>query len=220
MKLNQNGEINLTIPFYVVAVLFVASLIFAIWAFSGRQNYKNNADQLVSSAVSLGDQQQLASDSKKFALEAEQPLIQYDGPEAYGSLIVNYPKTWSSYVGTSGSGGYPVDGYFFPGTLPSVNDSDSTNFALRVQVENTNYNNILTQYSQQQLAGTVTVAPYSLPKLPSVVGVKIVGKLLMGKQGTLVILPLRSEAVEIWTEGTQYLNDFNNNILPNLSFSP
>jgi hypothetical protein len=36
----------------------------------------------------------------------------------------------------------------------------------------------------------------------------------------MVVLPLRSQTVQIWTEGTQYVDDFNKLILPNFSFSP
>ena len=221
MKLNQNGSSsNLLLPIVILSILLIASLIFAGWSFSGRQKYKNNTGQITASAVTAAEQQQQTKDAATYKLEAEQPLTTYDGPEAYGSLVVNYPKNWSSYVDTTNDSGSPVDGYFFPGTLPSVNDNSATNFALRIQVESNSYSDTLQQYSSQQQAGLVTVSPYSLPKPPNVVGVKVVGTLLNNKSGTLIILPLRNTAVEIWSEGNQYLTDFNNNILPNFSFSP
>jgi hypothetical protein len=101
-----------------------------------------------------------------------------------------------------------------------VTDDGNTNFALRVQVSSQSYSDILGQYQNQQQTGTVTVKPYSLPKVPSVVGVEVTGQLINNVSGTQVILPLRNQTILIWTEGTQYLNDFNNNILPNFSFSP
>jgi hypothetical protein len=36
----------------------------------------------------------------------------------------------------------------------------------------------------------------------------------------MVVLPLRSQTLQIETAGSQFLGDFNNNILPNFSFSP
>jgi hypothetical protein len=36
----------------------------------------------------------------------------------------------------------------------------------------------------------------------------------------MVVLPLRDKTLQLWTEGTQFENDFNNNILANFSFSP
>lgn len=221
MKLNQDGSGNSLLgPLLIAVVLLVASLAFGIWAFSGRQTYKTKTDQIVQTAVSSAQQKQQTSDSKQYAIDSEKPLITYNGPEAYGSLVVNYPKTWSSYVDTANTASTPVDGYLFPSTLPSVSDNGSTNFALRVQVSSTPYNQILTQYAGLEQNGSTTAHAYSLPKLPNVVGVELTGQMINRKSGTLVILPLRNQSLLIWTEGNQYLNDFNNNILPNFSFSP
>jgi hypothetical protein len=226
MKLNQNGSTNgNTLGLIVCVVLLIFSFIFGIWAFSGKQKYQNNANQLISSAVTAAKQQQQTSDNKTYAVAAENPLIQYVGPQAFGTVSLWYPKTWSGYVdtsqGSSGGDGTPVDGYFFPGVLPTVQDNGSSfNFALRLQVSSDTYSDILQSYQGSQQGGSDTITTYSLPKLPNVVGVKIVGQLSNGNTGTLIVLPLRSEALEIWTEGDAYLTQFNNYILPNLSFSP
>ena len=220
MKLNQNGSsTGLVISLVVVAALLIASVIFGIWAYSGRQHYKNNTNQIVNSAVSSAKQEQQQTDNKAFAIEAQKPLIKYVGPQSYGTITVNYPRNWSSYVNTSGNG-YPVDGDFYPGTLPSVTDSSSVNFALRLQVNSQPYSTSLSYYNSSVTNKLATVTAYSLPKVPSVVGVKVVGELQNNTHGTLIILPIRNETLEVWTEGTAYLSEFNNDILPNLSFSP
>jgi hypothetical protein len=69
------------------------------------------------------------------------------------------------------------------------------------------------------------IKPYALPRVPKAVGVQISGKLPINdgngeKTGVMVILPLRSQTIKLWTEGTQYTKDFNKYILPNFSFSP
>jgi len=222
MKLNQYGSTKgITIGLIVSVMLLVFTLVFGLWAFSGRQKYKNNTEQLISSAVGVAKQQQQTADNKGFAIASENPLTQYVGPQAYGTISLWYPKNWSGYVNTTqGSGGIPVDGYFYPGVLPTVQDSTTFNFALRLQVSNESYSQVLQAFQGEQQNGQATVTTYSLPKVPSVVGVKIVGQLTNGSSGTLVVLPLRSEALEVWTEGNAYLPQFNNYILPNLSFSP
>jgi hypothetical protein len=221
MKLNQNGSSSSLLgPLIIAVVLLIASLVFGIWAFSGRQTYKTKTDQIVQTAVTAAQTKQQTTDSQQYAIDSEKPLIKYSGPEAYGSLIVNYPKTWSSYVDTSNNNSSPVDGYFYPGTLPSVSNQDTTNFALRIQVSAAPYNQILQQYAGLEVNGSTTSHAFSLSKLPSVVGVELSGQLINQKSGNLVILPLRNQSLLIWTEGNQFTNDFNNNILPNLSFSP
>lgn len=222
MKLrDQEGYINtLLVPFILVILLFLTTAGFAYWAFMGRQDYKNNSDTKVSSAVAQAIKQEDTKKDGQFAQQAKQPLRTYSGPEAYGSIKVNYPKTWSAYVvETANNSSLPVDGYFYPGVVPSITDQ-TNNFALRLQVVQQSYSDVLANFSGDIKAGLVTVSPYSLPNVPSVVGVRIEGQIVSKKSGSLVVLPLRNTTLKIWTEASQFENDFNNNILPNLSFSP
>ncbi len=218
MKLNHNGAIRAAAVSLVLGILLIASLIFGFWAFSGRQKYRDNSAQLVSQAVSSAVAQQKAADSKASSSNTGQnPLLEYIGPQEYGTIELYYPGTWSSYVDLSDSNGNPLDGYFYPGTLPSVTDDGTYNFALRLQVNGNSYASQLQNYQQNN---QVTVSAYSLPKVPSVVGVMITGQIENESTGTLVILPLRTESLELWTEGTAYESQFTNDILANLSFSP
>jgi hypothetical protein len=217
---NQRGSLNaLLIPFILVILLLGGAITFGYWANSGRADYKNNADQKITAAVTVAKQQQLDTDNQAFALAEKQPLTTYDGPEAYGSLVIKYPKTWSSYVDSSGTGSSLVNGYFDPGTVPSISAQGSV-FALRVQVVSQPYSQALQAFQGAQQANQVTINPYKLPAVPSVIGVEISGIVSNNTSGTMVLLPLRSNTLEIWTQGTQYLSDFNTNILPNFSFSP
>jgi len=218
-KHNQDGSIAVYLGLFVLVVLLCGALGFGAWAFSGRQDYKNNVDAKVAAAVTVAKQQQTVVDNALFAQAEKQPLRTYNGPEAYGSLVVNFPKTWSGYVDDTGQGNALVDGYFSPGVVPSI-ASQSSVFALRVQVINQAYSSTLQNVTQQQQSGGVTVQTYALPKVPKVIGVEVTGTLPDNSTGTMVILPLRSETLEIWTDGTQYLSDFNSFILPNFSFSP
>jgi hypothetical protein len=221
IKLNQNGAVSsLALYCVLTTILSLVFIIFSIWAFAGRQDYKNNADAKISAAVTVADQEQTTKDNAAYAQESKSPLKTYTGPEAYGSLILQYPKTWSGYVDDSGSGTALVDGYFSPGVVPAI-ESQSSVFALRVQVINEEYSQELQTFTNTEQAGTITVNAYSLPKMPQIAGVEITGQVNGSTSDeTMVVLPLRSETIEIWTQGTQYLSDFNTYILPNFSFSP
>lgn len=220
-KHNQYGAISgVVVVLVFVILLLIGAAGFGFWAYSSRQDYKNNTDQKIAAAVGVARQQEDTKQAAQYAEEAKNPLKTYNGPEAYGSLVISYPKTWSGYVNDIGSGSALLDGYFAPGVVPDVNGQSSI-FALRVQVLNGTYASSLQNLSSLQQDGKVTVSAYSLPKLPKVVGVEVSGQ-LNGDNSTetMVILPLRSNTLEISTEGTQYLNDFNKYILPNFSFSP
>lgn len=219
LKHNQDGAVSgLGISLVLAIILLIAAIGFSAWAFSSRQDYKNNTDTKVNAAVKAAVVQEDKAKDAQFAQDAKKPLKPYQGPEAYGSLLINYPKTWSSYVDASGSGGTPLDGYFDPGTVPSVSDQSSV-FALRVQVLNQSYSQTMQQIGSQQQQGNLVISAYALPKMPNIIGSKVVGQLNQTNV-TMIVLPLRSGTIQIWTEGSQYLDDFNNNILPNFTFSP
>lgn len=221
VKLNQAGAVSgLVISLVLVVILLVGAISFGGWAYSSRQDYKDNTDTKISAAVAVAKQQESALKDQQFAQASKSPLKTYNGPEAYGSVVVNYPKTWSGYVDDTGSGSALVDGYFAPGVVPSITGQSSV-FALRVQVLNTPYSQSLQTFQGQQQNGGLTINAYALPKLPKVTGVELTGQLSDGTSNvTMVVLPLRSETLEISTEGNQYLSDFNTYILPNFSFSP
>lgn len=223
MKLanNQRGELNvLLIPVILLALLFVGAASFAVWAYGSQQDYKNNSDEKAAAAVEANKKVIQSADATKYAEAAKQPLKLYVGPDAFGSLKLNYPKTWSAYViAVDASGGTPLDAYFNPDYVPGVGNQSSS-FALRVKILTQSYSSIVSQYTSTVKQGKATATPYKLPKLPSVIGTRIEGQLAQNKQGSMVILPLRDKTLEIWTESDTYKNDFNNNILANTTFSP
>ena len=219
--MGEQGEINvLLIPVVLLTILLIGVGVFAFWAYGGRQKYKDNAEALVSAAVTANTKQVQAQDAAQYAQAAKSPLTVYTGPDAYGSVKISYPKTWSAYIDTTNSA-TPLDAYFHDGYVPSTQSGQTYN--LRVQVNAEPYNTVMAQYTGQIQTGTVTAAPYSLPKVPSVVGTRLTGQVLQDDPtgtGTMILLPLRSTTLEIWTESNDYLPDFNTYILPNLTFSP
>lgn len=221
IKHNQNGAVNgVVISLVFAVILLLGAIAFGAWAFTSREDYKNNSDQKANIVAQKAVAQNSAAKDKQFAEEAKKPLKTYNGPEALGSLVIQFPKTWSGYVKSEGANNSGFDAYFAPGVVPPT-DSENSVFALRVQVLAQSYADVLQTFSSQQQTGKLTISAYSLPKLPKVVGVKVTGE-IPGRQTatTLVVLPMRSQTLEIQTDGTQYLSDFNDYILPNFSFSP
>jgi hypothetical protein len=229
IKHNQDGLSGAAVSLVLCVVLLIGALGFGIWAYSSRQDYKSNTDAKIADAVSVAKKEESVVKDRQFAEESKNPLKTYSGPQAYGSIILQYPKTWSGYVvdttGNNGSSsGAPVDGYFHPGVVPSVG-SDSSVFSLRMQVIGQSYAQVLDSISSSDSDNPPVIKPYALPRVPKAVGVQISGKLPINdgngeKTGVMVILPLRSQTIKLWTEGTQYTKDFNKYILPNFSFSP
>ena len=216
-KHNQDGAVNaLLLPLILASLFLIGALVFGVWAFGERQDYKNNVDQKIAAAVTVAKKQEAATKDSQYAEAAKRPLKTYNGPEQFGSIVLQYPKTWSGYVADGSSGSTALDGYFHPNVVPDVG-VETNAFALRLQVVDTSYSEVLQDYND---AEGLTITPFSLAKLPKVIGVRISGQIEDQKKGSMIVLPVRDKTLKVYTESDAYLNDFNTNILPNLTFSP
>jgi hypothetical protein len=219
---SQRGEINvLLIPVILLVLLLTTAVSFGYWAFMGREDYKNNTEQKIAAAVEVAKRDEGIAKDRAFAEQEKSPLATYTGPSAFGSISVAYPKTWSVYINSLSSGTQPLDAYFNPRVVQSVTDQ-SVAHALRIQVLPQSYSTIVTSIEAQVKSKQVKAAAYAFPKVPSVVGIRADGLVNPGKKtsGSMIVMPLRDKTIKIWTENTQYQGDFDNIILPNLSFVP
>lgn len=217
-RLDQRGSLNpLLIPLILVSLLFVAVASMAGWAYMSRQDYKNNSDQKAEAAVAVAVEKTKTEKDNEFEQKEKEPYRQYYGPEPFGSLEINYPKTWSVYVSERAGNSIPVDGYFMPKFVPAIDNKVS--YALRVQITDTPYATVVKQFDSDVKQGKVKATAYIPAKNQSVTGVRMDGEVVNGKQGAMVILPLRDKTLKIWTESKDFLDDFNTKILPNYSFN-
>lgn len=206
------------ITIVVLVLLLLGTLGFAIWAYTGMMDYKANSDQKSAKAVAIAVQQESSRKDKEFVEKEKQPLKSYLGPDTYGGINLQYPKTWSGFVTQTDKGTTPIDGYFYPNVVPGT--QSGTNFALRVQVSGQTYDQEMKAQEAKVKSGKVTAAPVVLPGVPGVNGTRFTGEINQGQKAVLIVLPLRDKTIKIWTETPEFLNDFDTIILPNFKFTP
>ncbi len=214
---NQSGFASLPIIVSVLMTcLFVIMSIVSVVIFVSRQDYKNNSDakaeQAAASAVKI------AEDKKDidFATKEKSPVKTYAGSPTYGTVVFDYPKTYSGYVVSNDS--TPLKGIFYPNVVPG--DDTSTAYALRVEVVNTAYDSLAKSFDSDVKSGRLTAKPFRAVKVPTTLGLRLDGQIDTKKQGTIVLIPLRDKTLKIWTESTQFRGDFDTYVLPSLSFVP
>jgi hypothetical protein len=217
----QAGSINvLLVSLIATGVVALSFAAFSLWAFGSRQDYKLNSDKKAAAAAEAAKLQTQKEDADAYAEESKNPLKTHVGPDSFGSVTVQYPKTWSAYViEHNDNSGVAMNNYYSPDVVRDVAAANNA-YALRVRIVNTTYNQMVNQYKGLSDIKKVTVTPYKLPKVPSIIGARIDGQITAQKQGSVVLLPLRSNTLEITTESQNFLADFNNIILPNLTFTP
>lgn len=204
--------------FLITLVLFFGAAGFGGWAFLSRQDYKNNADQKVAEAVQVASEEVSAAKDAEFVEREKNPLTSYNGPAAFGSVAIQYPKTWSAYVEEAGDGNTPLNGYLHPNFVPGTRTGVA--YALRIQVVETDYSEELKKFDSAVKQGKVKVSPYTAKAVPGSKGARVEGEIDNEIQGSMVLLPLRDKTLKIWTEAEQFKKDLNEIILSSLGFTP
>lgn len=217
-KIDQRGELNvLLIPLIAVSVLMLSAIGFGVWAYMGRQDYKNNTDQKIEEAQAATKEAVSKEKDKEFEEKLKQPYDDYISPAAYGTVNIKYPKTWSAYVNEE-KGSEHIDGYFHPNVVPGV--MTGANFAVRLQVTKMTFEKELNKFQSYIKTGKVKATAYQAPKVNGINGQRLDGEIIVGKRGSMIMFPMRDKTIKIWTEATQFTPDLENIILANLTFTP
>lgn len=224
-KYDQSGSASSVVAIFLLVIALVAVAGFAYWAFTGRQDYKNNVDKKIAAAVTKAKADQSSHDNDIFAEQAKSPYRQYIGPAVYGSVAFHYPRTWSAYVDETSSTD-PIKGYFHPNIVPSITgqNNQTTQFALKVELLGSDYSTVVGEYDSAIMQGDVKAIAYLPPQMKHVpgvqIGTKLDGMISQDVSGSMVIIKVRDKTLKIYTESPKYLGDFNNIVLNSLSFRP
>ncbi len=221
--LKPHRSIGGLIAIVLLSIGLLGALGFSGWAFATRQDYKDNSDKKSAAAVEVALGEQKIKLDAEYLEKDKQPYDTFSGRQEAGSIVLKYPRTWSAYVVEDSNGANPINGYFHPGFVPNVSGID-TAFALRIEVTNTKYAEVVKQFEGQIKQGALTLSPYTFPNVAGQLGSKLVGKIVPGRenvQGTMVIMPLRDKTLKVWTESNSvFAKDFNDAVLANLTFVP
>ena len=223
-KQNQCGFSSFAVA-VTMSLLFVMAAGFAGWAFMGRQDYKDKSDKKVATAVNAAKASQKSELEARFAEESKNPYKTYQGPVPYGSVKFQYPKTWNALIDESSSS-QPIDAYFYPDRVPGLRTGAA--FALRVEFLLSPYSNNSRIFDSQVKSGKVKASAYVPPKMNGIANVQpgmrfdgTIAKTSAGDQnGSMVLIPIRDKTLKIYTLSNDYVADFNNVVLSNLTFIP
>lgn len=203
---NQEGSIILGVLVAVFAILSVAFGGVAIWAYSQYQEASNDVDSKIRYAVSQAEKAQADKDEQKFAERVKEPNNDFVGPDDYGRLTFKYPKTWSLYEATDISRGGDYKAYLNPVKVPPV--SEAQQFAVRVTIENKDYDRVVQQYDSLVKKGDLRS---SSTTSQGNIGTRLDGNFNKNIRGSAVIYKLRDKTATIRTDAdSTFKADFDN----------
>ena len=217
MKLAKNevGLINvLLIPLIIACLLFFATFGFAVWAYLGMKDYRDNVDQKVQTAVTVAVEKKATEKDNEFIEKEKLPTRTYQGATVLGAITFNYPKTWSGYFKETDKD--------LTLTMQQglVNGDVKTLYPLKVEVLNSGYDVNVKNFEANVKSGKLKATAFRLAKLPNILGTRFDGEFPNSIKGSVVLLPQREKTLKISSEYEETLIDFNNIILPSLTFTP
>lgn len=202
----------------VFGLLFVVALVFGLWAFVERQDYKDNSDAKSAVAVDAALAEQKDTLSAEFAEQAKEPFLTYNGPSTYGSFSFEYPRTWSVYVEESSNSSDLYNVYMHPNEIRDIDDREAEH-AFLLEIVGNEYEKEINSVANDVERGDLSSAAYRPDKVLSALGIRVKGELDNNTNGTRVYLPIRDRTLILTTETDNYLSDFER-ILTTLTFTP
>ncbi len=187
----------------IFIVLTVAAAAVGVWAYMNYLDQKNNVDSKVSTAVTEAVKTQADKDAADFLQKEKQPNRHFVGPDDYSRVAFDYPKTWSVYVGKDAVTGGNFEAYFNPVTVPPV--SAKQQFALRMIIEDRDYDRVIDSYKSLVTKGDLTSAAY---KVDDQNGTRLTGSFSSDIKGSAVIFKINDKTLTLRSDAEDFNGDF------------
>lgn len=184
-------------------VLILGSV--AIWAIVNYNEAKTDVDGRVAVAVAQAKNDQASTDEQKYLDREKEPNQQFVGPDDYGRLSFMYPKTWSVYIDKDARNGGDYNAYFNPVAVPPVANSDTQQFALRVSIEQKDYDQVVQSYDGLVKKGDLVS---SRTASQGNEGTRLDGTFSKDIRGSAVIYKSRDKTIIVQTDANTFKSDF------------
>lgn len=195
-----------TIILLTLMVLFFAG--FSGWIYMQYTEAKTDVDGQIEQAVAVAVREQSEIDEKKFLEREKQPFRQFVGPDDYGRVTFDYPKTWSAFQATDlrQGGGVTYYAYLNPNAVPPV-EPDDARVAIRIVIEQKTYDQVLASYDKQVKKGELQVSAWN-ENDNGLAGTMIKGNFTKDIRGTAVLIKMRDRTLTIRTDSDVFPDDY------------
>ena len=191
----------------ILTIVFIITTLAAIgggvWAYMNYLDQKDNTDAKISTAVTAGVKAQADKDAAAFLEKEKQPNRQFAGPDDYGRLAFDYPKTWSAFVSKDTSSGSAFEAFFNPGSVPPI--KGDTQYALRVTIVQQDVERVLASYDSLVKKGDLKATAV---KADGTDGTRLEGAFTEDIRGMAVVFKIRDKTVTIRSDAETFRSDF------------
>lgn len=212
--IDEKGAINGSLIVIIsLIVLLIAAGSAAIWAYVSYNEQKTNVTGKIDIEVAKAKKDQGDVDEAKFAEREKEPNRQFIGPDDYGRLIFNYPKTWSAFVAKDTSQGGTYEAYLNPVIVPPI--SSVQQFALRVTIEEKDFDKVISSYDALVKKGDLRTSAVTANGNS---GTRLDGNFTKDIRGSAVIYKIRDKTVTVRVDADIFKPDFEN-VIKTINFN-
>lgn len=204
--LSHKQEQGVSMLLIMVIILAMTTIIFggmSIWSYSQWQSASSDVEGQVKLAVADAEKKQVEADEKKFADREKEPKKPFVGPDDYGAVRFDYPKTWSAYVATDPSRGGKYEAYFHPKEVPMVASEEQ--FAMRLSIEPRDYDQIIESYKSKVTSGDLR---FSQSSANGHEYARYDGNFSNKIRGSAVVFKIRDKTLTLRTDANTFTKDF------------
>ena len=193
--------------FMLIVVLGLGTVGFgaATVVFSGKASTATkNLESAKATAVAKAKADQKKQDDIDNTRAAESPFRAYTAPEEYGSFVINFPKTWASYVDQETSG-TQVSLAVNPDFIRRTKGQDGA-YAARVMLIERSKDQYLAQFTGLIKNKTIKQADTKVDNQPAY---DLTGTFSDHKTIRQIVVPVRDKVLVFTTENSAYAAEFN-----------
>ena len=199
-----------TIAIIALSLISVTFIGLFIWMFVQYDDARTNVDGQIAAAVTVAVDENTKKLENVFAVREKYPYQTFAGPEDYGGLTFEYPKTWSVYIAADASKGGDFEAYLNPVEVNVV--SNETLDALRVKILNTAFDDVAARY-QGELEGDepkLRLEAVTIGQNGDINANRYTG-IIPGTEfnGYIVIFKIRDKTAIIQTDSVLFEEDYN-----------
>ncbi|MCR5573185.1 MAG: hypothetical protein K6F57_05475 [Candidatus Saccharibacteria bacterium] len=203
---SAKGTLVETIILVIVCLIAAGAIIVAVIFFMKYNEASADQQSKVEAEVAAAraEEQELAA--KRLDEKLKEPNVEFRGPDDYGSISFQYPKTWSVYVDKDASNNSDYVAYFQPKKVPPIS-SQNSRYALRFAIYNRQYDDVAKPYIAKVKNGKMQSQNFTADS-GNITGMRYEGEISNKITGTFVIFKVNDKTAILQTDSDVLLDDY------------
>ena len=203
---NDSKSLVKTIAIIILSLIAVTFIGLFVWMYIQYDDVRTDVDGQINLAVAKAVDEKAAELEDEFAEREKYPYKTFSGPEDYGELGFEYPKTWSAFISSDAAKGGDFEAYLNPSEVNPL--SNETVNALRVTIRNKSYESVAAEYEKEVSKKNATLRAEAI-EVNGASAVRYTGTIPKTElNGYIVIFKIRDKTAILRTDSVLFKNEF------------